>query len=65
MKYKDVWDDLTVKMGYWVDLQNPYVTFENEYIESVWHLLQMLYDKKLLYKRLYHTTLFTGCGYRP
>ncbi|MBL7927065.1 MAG: isoleucine--tRNA ligase [Bacteroidia bacterium] len=50
MKYKDVWDDLTVKMGYWVDLQNPYVTFENEYIESVWHLLQMLYDKKLLYK---------------
>ena len=50
MKYKDVWDDLTRKMGYWVDLDNPYVTFENEYIESVWHLLQMLYKKDLLYK---------------
>jgi len=50
MKYKDVWDDLTRKMGYWVDLEHPYVTFENEYIESVWHLLQMLYKKDLLYK---------------
>lgn len=50
MRYKDVWDDITQKMGYWVDLENPYVTFENEYIESVWYLLKRLYDKDLLYK---------------
>ncbi|MDH3243867.1 MAG: isoleucine--tRNA ligase, partial [Saprospiraceae bacterium] len=50
MRYKDLWDDLTRKMGYWVDLENPYITFENEYIESVWHLLKQLYDKNLLYK---------------
>jgi isoleucyl-tRNA synthetase len=52
MKFKDIWDDLTVKMGYWVDLDNPYVTFENEYIESIWWLLKELYTKKLLYKGL-------------
>ncbi len=50
MRFKDLWDDLTVKMGYWVDLDNPYITFENEYIESVWHLLKTLYEKDLLYK---------------
>ncbi|HQV99135.1 MAG TPA: isoleucine--tRNA ligase, partial [Bacteroidia bacterium] len=50
MKYKDIWDDLTRKMGYWVDLDNPYVTFENDYIESCWNLLQKFYDKGLLYK---------------
>ncbi|MBX2815791.1 MAG: isoleucine--tRNA ligase, partial [Saprospiraceae bacterium] len=50
MRYKDMWDDLTIKMGFWVDLENPYITFENEYIESVWHLLKILYDKDLLYK---------------
>lgn len=50
MRYKDMWDDLTRKMGYWVDLDNPYITFENEYIESVWWLLKQLYDKDLLYK---------------
>lgn len=50
MRYKDLWDDLTRKMGYWVDLDNPYITFENDYIESVWHLLKKLYDKDLLYK---------------
>jgi isoleucyl-tRNA synthetase len=50
LKYKDVWDDLTRKMGYWVDLENPYVTFENDYIESVWNLLQRLHEKDLLYK---------------
>lgn len=50
MKYKSVWDNLTTKMGYWVDLNNPYITYENSYIESVWHLLKKLYDKKLLYK---------------
>ena len=50
MKYKDKWDDLTVKMGYWVDLDNPYITFENKYIETVWNLLKRLFDKGLLYK---------------
>ncbi len=50
MRYKDLWDDLTVKMGYWVDLDHPYITYENEYIESVWWLLKRLYDKDLLYK---------------
>ncbi len=50
MKYKDVWDDLTRKMGYWVDLEHPYITFENDYIESVWYLLSLLYEKNLLYK---------------
>jgi len=50
MRYKDMWDDLTRKMGYWVDLDNPYITFENEYIETVWWLLRRLYDKGLLYK---------------
>ncbi len=48
--YKDLWDDLTRKMGYWVDLDNPYVTFENPYIESVWNLLKRLWEKGLLYK---------------
>ena len=50
MRYKDVWDDITRKMGYWVDLQNPYITYENDYIESVWSLLQKLYNKDLMYK---------------
>ncbi len=50
MRYKDLWDDITVKMGYWVDLDNPYVTYENEYIETVWYLLKRLYDKGYLYK---------------
>jgi isoleucyl-tRNA synthetase len=50
MRYKDLWDDLTVKMGYWVDLDNPYITFDNKYIETVWWLLKQLYDKGLLYK---------------
>lgn len=50
MRYKDMWDDITRKMGYWVDLDNPYITYENEYIESVWWLLKRLYDKDLLYK---------------
>lgn len=50
MQYKDLWDDITRKMGYWVDLDHPYITFENEYIESVWWLLAQLYNKGLLYK---------------
>lgn len=50
MKYKDMWDDITKKMGYWVDLDDPYITFDNKYIESVWYLLSQLYKKGLLYK---------------
>ncbi len=50
MKYKDLWDDLTKKIGYWVDLDDPYITFENKYIESVWYLLSKMYEKGLLYK---------------
>lgn len=50
MRYKDQWDLLTEKMGYWVDLNNPYVTFEKEYIESLWWALKSLYDRDLLYK---------------
>ena len=50
MKYKDRWDELTRQMGYWVDLSNPYITFTNEYIETLWFLLKDLYNKGLLYK---------------
>ena len=50
MKYKSEWDELTVKMGYWVDLEKPYITFENNYIESVWHLLKQFHSQNLLYK---------------
>ncbi len=50
MQFKDQWDDITRKMGYWVDLENPYITFDNNYIESVWWLLRKLYDKDLMYK---------------
>ena len=50
MMYKDQWDDLTEKMGYWVDLQHPYITYNNEYIETIWWLLKQLYNKGLLYK---------------
>ena len=50
MKFTDLWNDLTEKMGYWVDLEHPYITYENNYIESVWHLLQKLHKKGLLYK---------------
>ncbi len=50
MRYKDLWDDITRKMGYWVDLNEPYITYKNEYIESVWFLLKQIYNKDLLYK---------------
>ena len=50
MKYTDVWNDLTKKMGYWVDMDSPYITFENKYIESVWWLLGQLDKKDLMYK---------------
>jgi len=50
MKFKDLWDELTIKMGYWLNLDDPYITFENKYIESVWYLLNRLYEQGLLYK---------------
>ena len=50
MKYKDKWDELTQKMGYWVDLDDPYITFDNKYIESLWWALSALYKKGYLYK---------------
>ena len=50
LKFKDKWDELTQKMGYWVDLKNPYITFENNYIESLWWCLKELYKKGLLYE---------------
>ncbi len=50
MKYTREWEDLTSKMGYWVDMENAYITYDNRYIESVWWLLRQIYDKGLLYK---------------
>lgn len=50
LRYKKEWDDITTKMGYWVDLNNPYITFENNYIESLWWILKQLYNKNLLYE---------------
>jgi isoleucyl-tRNA synthetase len=50
MRYTDIWNDLTVKMGYWVDMENPYITYDSKYMESVWWLLAQLYKKNLIYK---------------
>ena len=50
MKYTDIWNDLTEKMGYWVDMKDPYVTYDNKYIESVWWILSQVYKKDLMYK---------------
>ena len=50
MRYTDVWNDLTEKMGYWVDMNDPYVTYKSKYMESVWWLLKQIYEKDLLYK---------------
>ncbi len=50
MRYTDIWNDLTQKMGYWVDMDDPYITYEPKYMESVWWLLKQIYSKNLLYK---------------
>ena len=50
MRYTDVWNKLTEQMGYWVDMEDPYITYKSKYIESVWWLLKQIYDKELLYK---------------
>ncbi len=52
LRFKDKWDDITRKMGYWVDLNDPYITYTNEYIETVWWLLQQLFNKGLLYESI-------------
>src|SRR3954470_23223994 len=50
LRYKDKWDDLTRRIGYWVDLEHPYITFQNNYIETLWWLLKQLYNRSLLYE---------------
>lgn len=50
MKFTREWEDLTNKMGYWVDMSNPYITYDNRYIETLWYLLKQLYEKGFLYK---------------
>ena len=50
LRYKDKWDEITTKMGYWVDLNDPYITFENDYIETLWWILSELYKKGYLYE---------------
>ena len=50
MKYTDVWNDLTEKMGYWVDMEDPYITYENKYMESVWWIISQLHKKEMMYK---------------
>ncbi|MBA2746622.1 MAG: isoleucine--tRNA ligase, partial [Flavisolibacter sp.] len=62
LRYKDKWDELTNKMGYWVDLEKPYVTFTNEYIESLWWCLKQLYNKGLLYKSVSIQPYSPGAG---
>lgn len=62
LRYKDKWDELTTKMGYWVDLKNPYITFTNEYIESLWWCLKELYQRGLLYKSVSIQPYSPGAG---
>jgi len=50
MRYTDIWNDLTRRIGYWVDMENPYVTYQSKYMETVWWILKQVYDKGLLYK---------------
>lgn len=62
LKFKDTWDDITKKMGYWVDLKDPYVTFENDYIESLWWSLKELYTKGYLYQSISIQPYSPGAG---
>ena len=57
LKFKDKWDEITKKMGYWVDLNTPYVTFENNYVETLWWCLKQLYDKKINGERLLYESV--------
>ena len=65
MRYKDLWDDITRRMGYWVDLDAPYITFENEYIETCWYLLQRLYKKQTAEGQSFLYKGFTIQPYSP
>jgi isoleucyl-tRNA synthetase len=62
LKYKDKWDDITKKMGYWVDLNDPYITFDNKYIETLWWILQQLFNKGLLYQSVSIQPYSPGAG---
>ncbi|GEO09431.1 isoleucine--tRNA ligase [Segetibacter aerophilus] len=62
LRYKDKWDEITKKMGYWVDLNDPYITFENNYIETLWWMLKRLYDKGLLYESVSIQPYSPGAG---
>src|SRR3954454_9732047 len=62
LRYKDKWDELTTRMGYWVDLKHPYITFDNKYIETLWWLLKQLYDKNLLYESVSIQPYSPGAG---
>src|SRR5215217_1132463 len=62
LRYKDKWDEITRKMGYWVDLNDPYITFDNKYIETLWWLLKRLYDKGLLYESVSIQPYSPGAG---
>ena len=62
LKYKDKWDELTQKMGYWVDLDDPYITFKNEYIETLWWLLKQFFNRGLLYQSVSIQPYSPGAG---
>lgn len=62
LRFKDKWDELTIKMGYWVDLNDPYVTFTNEYVETLWWLLKQLHSKGYLYKSVSIQPYSPGAG---
>ena len=58
------WDELTEKIGYWVDLDHPYITYDNKYIETLWWLLKQFYDKGPALQGIYHSALFARCRNR-
>ncbi len=60
--YKNLWEDLTDRMGYWIDLEHPYVTCDNNYVESVWWILKQFFDKGLIYKRFKVVPYCPRCG---
>lgn len=61
-KYKTEWEEMTRRMGFWVDMKNPYITYENNYIESLWHIIQQIWKKKLLYLAHKVVPFCTRCG---
>ena len=59
MRYTDIWNNLTQQMGYWVNMDDPYITYEPKYMESVWWLLKQIYSKKLVVQGVYHPAIFS------